>query len=237
MKVLSLDSATESATCAVLDDSRLLGEITINNEKQHSVILMSLINDLLERLKLDITDIDGFVISEGPGSFTGLRIGASIIKGLSMGTGKPFTAVSTLDGLAYNMAFTSGITCAILDALRGNVYTSGYKYSHDNLITISEKEIIPLEDLLKRLADTKQQICFIGDCTEKYKDLIVSYIPEALFAPRNLNIARASSLGELGLKKLQKNKFESLYSFAPVYLRKSQAEQQYEKKLQELKNE
>ena len=99
----------------------------------------------------------------------------------------------------------------------------------------NEKEIIPLEDLLKRLADTEQQICFIGDCTEKYKDLILSYIPEALFAPRNLNIARASSLGELGLKKLQKNEFENLYSFAPVYLRKSQAEQQYEKKLQEQK--
>lgn len=236
MKVLSLDSATESATCAIVEDSRLLGEITINNAKQHSVILMNLIDTLLQRLKLDINDIDGFAVSEGPGSFTGLRIGASVIKGLSMGTGKPFAAVSTLDALAYNMAYTSGIVCPMLDALRGNVYTATYKYSGENLIELNPKTIISLEDLLKELAHSNESVCFLGDCIEKYKNLILSYIPKAIFAPNNLNVARASSLGELALKKLKEDKCENLYSFAPSYLRKSQAEQQYEKKLKDKSN-
>lgn len=232
MMVLSLDSATEAATCAVLNDGRLLGEITINNEKQHSVILMNVIDTLLKMLKLDISDIDGFVVSKGPGSFTGLRIGVSVIKGLSMGTGKPFVSVSTIEALAYNMAYTSGIVCPILDALRGNVYTCTYKYSKDNLVALSELEIISLEDLLIKLSSMEQPVCFLGDGVEKYKEMIISRLPNSIFAPKNLNIARSSSLGEIGLEKLQQGECENLYTFAPIYLRKSQAEQEYEKKME-----
>mgnify|MGYP000946987717 FL=1 len=106
MKILSLDSSTESATCAVLDEYKLFGEITFNYRKQHSTILMSMIDRLLKELNTDISSLDGFVVSKGPGSFTGLRIGAAMIKGLSQGTGKPFIGVSSLDALAYNLYCT-----------------------------------------------------------------------------------------------------------------------------------
>ena len=148
MKVLAIDTATESATCAVIEEDKLLGEITYNNKKQHSVIIMPMVDEILKNLKLDINDIDGFAVSKGPGSFTGLRIGAANIKGICQGINKPFVGVSSLDALAYNMAYSEGIICPVLDALRGNVYTALYHFDMEELVKDTEYMIIPVEELL-----------------------------------------------------------------------------------------
>ncbi len=235
MKILSVDTATESASCAVLEEGKLLGEITFNYKKQHSVILMDIIDSLLKNLKLDINDMDGFVVSEGPGSFTGLRIGAAAVKGLSQGTNKPFTAVSTLDSLAYNMAWTSGIVCPVLDALRGNVYSALYKFENHSLVRLSDYLVLSVKELISLLNEKGEAVCFVGDGVPLYKDIFQQEIINVSFAPVNLNLARASSLGELGMIKLKNNNFKDS-SFAPFYLRKSQAEREYDKK-QENKNE
>lgn len=237
MKVLSLDTSTESATCAVLDNDRLLGEITFNYKKQHSVVLMSMIDNLLNNLNLNIDSLDGFIVSKGPGSFTGLRIGVSAIKGLSQGTGKPFIGISSLDSLAYNLAYTDGIICPILDALRDNVYTALYKFENNNLTIISEYMIISIDDLINRLNEMDVQVCFIGDAIPKFKDKLTSNIKNSSFAPTHLNLVRASALGELGLKFLKAGIYDDLYTFAPFYLRKSQAEREYEKKIRSIENE
>ncbi|AZV58509.1 tRNA (adenosine(37)-N6)-threonylcarbamoyltransferase complex dimerization subunit type 1 TsaB [Clostridium sp. AWRP] len=231
MKILSLDSSTESATCAVIDDNKLFGEITFNYKKQHSTVLMPMIDTLLKNLDMDIHSIDGFVVSKGPGSFTGLRIGAAVIKGLSQGTGKPFVGVSSLDALAYNLCYTSGIICPILDALRGNVYTALYNFTDNKLNMIGNHMLLSIEDLIKTLNNYNEPVCFIGDAVPKFKDDLISNIKQIRFSPANLNLARASSLGELGLKLLKSGIQDDLYSFAPFYLRKSQAEREYEKKL------
>ena len=128
MKILSIDSATAAATCAILEDDNVLSEITFNYKKQHSLILMPIIDELFNNTGMCISDIDAFVVSKGPGSFTGLRIGLATVKGLSQGTNKPFVAISTLDALANNLAYTNGIICPILDALRDNVYTEENPY-------------------------------------------------------------------------------------------------------------
>lgn len=236
MKVLSIDTATESATCAVLDDKKLLGEIVFNYKKQHSVILMEIIDSLLKNLKLDISDIDGFVVSKGPGSFTGLRIGAAAIKGLSQGTKKPFVGISTLDSLAYNMAYTPGIICPIIDALRGNVYTSIYEFENEDLVIKSNYMVISIEELIKLVKEKGKPVCFLGDAVLLYKDILREGIEDISFAPVNLNVSRASSLGELGMKKLENNISDNLFTFAPFYLRKSQAEREYEKKQRDIEN-
>jgi len=236
MKILSIDTATESATCAVLDDKKLLGEIVFNYKKQHSVILMEIIDSLLKNLKLDIADIDGFVVSKGPGSFTGLRIGAAAIKGLSQGTKKPFVGISTLDSLAYNMAYTPGIICPIIDALRGNVYTSVYEFENENLVIKSDYMVISIEELIKLVKEKGKPVCFLGDAVLLYKDILREGIEDISFAPVNLNVSRASSLGELGMKKLENNISDNLFTFAPFYLRKSQAEREYEKKQRDIEN-
>lgn len=237
MKVLSLDTSTESATCAILDDDKLLGEITFNYKKQHSVVLMSMVDTLISNLKLSIDSLDGFVVSKGPGSFTGLRIGVSAIKGLSQGTKKPFVGVSSLDALAYNLAYTGGIICPILDALRDNVYTALYKFEGDSLNIISDHMIISIDKLIEILNEYEEMVCFVGDAIPKFKEKLTSKIKNAKFAPTHLNLTRASSLGELGLKLLKDDKHDDLYTFAPIYLRKSQAEREYEEKLGSIKNE
>lgn len=237
MRILSLDTATQAATCAVLEDDTLLGEIVFNYEKQHSIILLPMIDQLLKSLKLDIKSIDGFVVSSGPGSFTGLRIGAATIKGLCQSSDKPFIGVSTLDGLAYNMAFTSGLICPILDALRGNVYSALYSFENGKLSRHTEYLAISIDDLINLISQKGLPVTFIGDATSKFKQRLEDALPEVRFAPRHLNVAKASSLGELGLTLLLEGKKENLYTFSPEYLRKSQAEREYDEKMEQCKNE
>lgn len=228
MRVLSIDSATEAATCAVIEDDKLLGEITFNYKKQHSVILMTIIDSLLKNINADISTIDGFVVSKGPGSFTGLRIGMSTIKGLSQGSNKPFISISSLDALAYNMAYTSGIICPILNALRGNVYTALYQFQGTNLNRFTDYKIISITELLTLIKEQKKSVTFIGDGIKLFKEQIQKELPKANFAPVHLNLVRAAALGELGLKKLVQGESDNLYNSAPIYIRKSQAEREYE---------
>jgi len=233
MKILSLDSATESATCAILDDNRILGEITFNYKKQHSVVLMPMIDELFNNTGMNIDDIDGFVASKGPGSFTGLRIGMATIKGLSQGTKKPFVTISTLDSLAYNLAYTSGIICPILDALRDNVYTALYTFDNSELIRTSDYMNISIDELINMLKEKNCNIFFVGDGTFKFKERLMSNLTDIGFAPAHLNLAKASSLGELGLKLLSKGIEDDIYGSVPIYLRKPQAEREYEEKMRQ----
>jgi len=237
MKILSIDSATESATCAILDDNKVLGEITFNYKKQHSQILMPIIDELFNNTGMNISDIDAFVASKGPGSFTGLRIGMATIKGLSQGTKKPFVTVSTLDSLAYNLAYTGGVICPILDALRDNVYTALYTFKNCELDRISDYVNISIDDLINTLAHKNCNISFVGDGVLKFKEKLIANLPNVIFAPAHLNLARATSLGELGLKLLSNGTFDDLYASVPIYLRKPQAEREYEEKMRQKKNE
>ncbi|APC38811.1 tRNA (adenosine(37)-N6)-threonylcarbamoyltransferase complex dimerization subunit type 1 TsaB [Clostridium estertheticum] len=237
MKILSLDSATQSATCAILDDNKVLGEITFNYKKQHSQILMPIIDELFKNTQMSIDDIDAFVASKGPGSFTGLRIGMATIKGLSQGTNKPFVTVSTLDSLAYNLAYTDGIICPILDALRDNVYTALYTFEDKKLNRISDYINISIDELITMLKDKDCTISFVGDGTLKFKEKLITNLPNVSFAPDHLNLAKATSLGELGLKLLSNGTFDDIYASVPIYLRKPQAEREYEEKMRQRKNE
>ncbi|AKN32792.1 glycoprotease [Clostridium carboxidivorans P7] len=237
MKILSLDSATEAATCAVIEDNRLLGEITFNYKKQHSILMMPMIDKLLKNLKIDINSLDGFVVSKGPGSFTGLRIGASTIKGLSQGTGKPFVSVSSLDALAYNLAYTDGTICPIIDALRNNVYTALYNFVDSKLQRVSDYMIISIDDLISTINEQNLKVCFIGDAIYKFKEKLTNNIKNINFAPAHLNVVKASSLGEIGLNLLNSGIKDDLYTFSPLYIRKSQAEREYEKKMESLASE
>lgn len=237
MKILSIDSATAAATCAILENDNVLGEITFNYKKQHSLILMPIIDELFNNTGMGISDIDAFVASKGPGSFTGLRIGLATIKGLSQGTNKPFVTVSTLDALANNLAYTNGIICPILDALRDNVYTALYTFDNQELIRTSEYMNVSIDELINMLKEKNCSVSFVGDGVPKFKEKIITHLPNVFFAPAHLNLAKASSLGELGLKLLSKGVFDDIYASVPIYLRKPQAEREYEEKMRQNKNE
>ena len=197
MIVLSIDSSSKVATVAILKDDVLLGEYILNDKREHSVILMPLIENLLKECNLSIDDIDGYVVSKGPGSFTGLRIGMATIKGMSFGNNKPYISISSLDALAYNLISFNGIICPIMDALRENVYTALYKNNNDSLEKIMDYTALDIDELVNLLKDKNEEVIFVGDGLYKHKKYICDNFPKAHFAPVHLNIIRASSLGEL----------------------------------------
>lgn len=230
MIVLSVDSSSKVATVAILKDDVLLGEYILNDKREHSVILMPLIETLLKECNLTIDDIDGYVVSKGPGSFTGLRIGMATVKGMSFGNNKPYISISSLDALAYNLISFNGIICPIMDALRENVYTALYKNNNDSLEKIMDYTALDIDELVNLLKDKNEEVIFVGDGLYKHKKYICDNFPKAHFAPVHLNIIRASSLGELGLNLLKKGIYDDSNS-APIYLKKPQAERELERRL------
>lgn len=230
MIVLSIDSSSKVATVAILKDDVLLGEYILNDKREHSVILMPLIENLLKECNLTIDDIDSYVVSKGPGSFTGLRIGMATVKGMSFGNNKPYISISSLDALAYNLISFNGIICPIMDALRENVYTALYKNNNDSLEKIMDYTALDIDELVNLLKDKNEEVIFVGDGLYKHKKYICDNFPKAHFAPVHLNIIRASSLGELGLNLLKNGICDDSNS-APIYLKKPQAERELERRL------
>ncbi|NME83816.1 tRNA (adenosine(37)-N6)-threonylcarbamoyltransferase complex dimerization subunit type 1 TsaB [Clostridium sp. SM-530-WT-3G] len=240
MITLAVDSSSKVATVALMKDDRLLGEITLNDKREHSVILVSIIKDLLKDNDLTISDVDGFVVSKGPGSFTGLRIGMATIKGLSFGTGKPYISISSLDALALSVSNFDGLICPIMDALRHSVYTSLYKANTNSngtpeLEKLMDYTDLDVDDLIELIKEKNEKVIFIGDGLDKYKDYLKEKCPNCYFPPAHLNIIRASSLGEIGTKLLMDGQYDDPNS-TPFYLKKPQAEREYEQRMQ-LKNE
>ncbi|MBE6047018.1 MAG: tRNA (adenosine(37)-N6)-threonylcarbamoyltransferase complex dimerization subunit type 1 TsaB [Clostridium sp.] len=230
MIVLSIDSSSKVATVALLNNDEILGEYVINNKREHSVLLMPMIENLLKDCNLSIDDIDGYVVSKGPGSFTGLRIGMATIKGLSFGSSKPYISISTLDALAYSLIDFNGLICPIMDALRENVYTALYKNTNEKLENILEPKPMDIDKLVELLKERNEDVIFTGDAISKHKDYIKANLPNAKFAPNHLSIIKASSLGELGLNLLKSGKYDDPNS-APIYLKQPQAVRELERRL------
>ncbi|PRR83111.1 tRNA (adenosine(37)-N6)-threonylcarbamoyltransferase complex dimerization subunit type 1 TsaB [Clostridium vincentii] len=230
MIVLSVDSSSRVATIALLNDDNLLGEYILNDKREHSVILMPMIQNLLKDCNLTVDDIDGYVVSKGPGSFTGLRIGMATIKGMSLGSNKPYVSISSLEALAYSISPFNGIICPVMDALRENVYTALFKNENNKFEKILDYTPLDLDDLLDILKEKDEEVMFTGDGLTKHKDYIKENFPKAHFAPTHLSIVHASALGELGLNLLKDGIFDDPNS-APIYLKKPQAERELERRM------
>ena len=235
MIVLSMDSSSLVTTVALLRDNDILGEYIINFKREHSVILMEKVEQLLADCNIDISEVDGFVVSKGPGSFTGLRIGMATVKGLSMGSNKPYVSISSLDALANSLSTFDGLICPIMDALRDNVYTCLYKNIDGKFTKVIDHCAMDLTDLAALLNDKNEKVIFTGDGVSKHKDFLINNINNYTFAPNHLSIIRASSLGELGMKMLANGEVDDKNS-APLYLKKPQAERELEQRLA-MKNE
>lgn len=235
MIVLSIDSSSLVTTVALLKDEHILGEYTLNFKREHSVILMEKVEMLLKDCEVDINDVDGFVVSKGPGSFTGLRIGMATVKGLSMGSNKPYVSISSLDALANSLLTFNGIICPIMDALRDSVYTCLYKNVDGKLTKISDYCALSLDELAELLNEKGENVIFTGDGVNKHKEFLSTNVNNAIFAPTHLSIIRASSLGEIGMTELKAGNADCINS-APLYLKKPQAERELEQRLA-IKNE
>ncbi len=224
MKILALDTSALTATAAVLDGDTIVCEESTTTKLTHSQTIMPMIDDLLRKASLDISDIDLFACSCGPGSFTGLRIGIGTVKGLAYGTGKKVCAVSTLEALAHNIPFSDYIIAPIMDARRGQVYNALYRWENGKLITIEEPRAISIEELCNSL---NEKTVFVGDGVKAYKDKISVLLGDsALFAPPSHVLQRASCVAMAALSKEVTQPAE----LSAVYLRKPQAEREREER-------
>ena len=231
MKVLGIESATIVASCALIDDDKLIGEYTQSHKKTHSEKLMPLIIKQLEDTETALDDIDTIAISKGPGSYTGLRIGAAIGKGLGQACNKPIVGVPTIAALAYNACALTGYIVPILDARGGRVYTGIYKWQSNLFHTIKEQWATEIEALIENLEALDEPILFNGDGASLHKQALIEKLgKKAQFISAYNNMPKASSVAQLGYEMAKKGHTISPYDFAPEYLRKSQAERNLNKR-------
>lgn len=227
MKILAIDTSALTATAAILSDDTLLGEISTTTKLTHSQTIMPMIDELLKKVSLDIADIDLFACSEGPGSFTGLRIGIGTIKGLAYGLGKPVVGVSTLEALAHNISFTDLVISPIMDARRGQVYNALYKYNGNVLECIKEPRALSIEELCEELTETS---IFVGDGVRVHREKIKELLGEkAMFSSPQHQLQRAGSVAYAALGKTPCDAAE----LTAVYLRKPQAEREREERAEQ----
>ncbi|WP_129600285.1 tRNA (adenosine(37)-N6)-threonylcarbamoyltransferase complex dimerization subunit type 1 TsaB [Anaerophilus nitritogenes] len=228
MKILSFDTSSMVATIALIEDEKLIGEYIINHKRTHSQKLMPMIDELLKSCEVKIEEIDKIAVAKGPGSFTGIRIGIATAKGLAHALDIPVVGISTLDGLAFNLYNSNGLICPILDARRSQVYTAIYKWDNLNLNRIEEPIAVSIQKLCEILLKRPEPVIFLGDGVQSNKEYLLEVLKErAIFAPNSHNITKASSIGQLAMKSSED---ENFYELVPTYLRKSEAERQYEEK-------
>ncbi|MBE6599966.1 MAG: tRNA (adenosine(37)-N6)-threonylcarbamoyltransferase complex dimerization subunit type 1 TsaB [Ruminococcaceae bacterium] len=216
MLILSIDSSAVAGSVALCDGERLLSEYTVNLGNTHSETLLPMIEHILKLSGYTTDDIDIFACSEGPGSFTGIRIGAATIKGLAFSTGKPCIGVSTLEALAYNLCGFDGIICPVMNARRGQVYNAVFD---KDLNRLTEDRAIAASDLAREL-ENYDRVYLCGDGTRVALDGGV----HAIAAPERLLHQSGYSVAQCALKKFALGVRTGDTELAPVYLRLPQAE-------------
>jgi tRNA threonylcarbamoyladenosine biosynthesis protein TsaB len=222
MKILALETATRAGSIAIMDESAFIGEVRLDVSIAHAERVMDSITWLLKSSDITIEEIGAFGVSIGPGSFTGLRIGLSTIKGLSFSVKKPIVPVPTLDALARRLPFCRHYICPMLDARKNEVYAALYKWE-DNLCRkiVPETAIAP-EELMKEM---KGPTVFLGDGAITYKDLIADRMgSDAIYPASSIMSPAASSVAEIALEMLKDGMDVDPVGLTPFYIRKSEAE-------------
>jgi tRNA threonylcarbamoyladenosine biosynthesis protein TsaB len=222
MLTLAYDTSSKTAAVALLQDDTILYDAIINAGLNHSEVLLPAIDQACLQTRIKITEIDLFACTLGPGSFTGLRIGVSTLKGLMLATGKPACGVSTLAAIALNLGATSKLICSMIDAGRGQVYIAYFRYNDKNILQqISEEKAANPKEIINNI---DKNTLYVGDGAIKYAEIIKSIkTPEVRIASDWQHYIRASAVGILGRKKFAENDLLDASTLVPFYLRSADA--------------
>ena len=222
MKILALDTATQSCSVAIIDDGSLLAELTRVDNKTHSRHLMDIIKIVCNLADLKAKDVDKFAVTIGPGSFTGLRIGISTIKGLAFSLGKPVVGVSSLDALAWQCAQSAYLICPLMDARKKEVYACRYRFIDNELIKDGNEKVASPAEALRGI---REPSIFIGNAVQIYRDKISAELGElAHFAAWGQHTIRASSIAWLSMTGFYRQQTDDVALLVPQYIRKPDAE-------------
>lgn len=244
MKILAIDTSSKICSVTILENEKILMNLSNDDEKTHSVKLMPMVDKAFSDTKLSLDDIELLACCIGPGSFTGVRIGIATIKAFADVKNIPVIGITSLESLAYNVrdiAKESSLVCSLIDAKNNNVYCGLYqftkKHSDSNsdckLISILAEDIdTTIEKLNETIASNNfNQIIFVGDGSIIYKEKLFSIFKNALFASDDKNLQNGISIGLAGLDKYLLDEYGNSSSISPIYLRKSQAERALEEKI------
>lgn len=234
MKILAFDSTAKAASCAVLDDGHILASYNIDNGLTQSELLLPMAEDILSSLGLKFSDIDAYAVSVGPGSFTGVRIGVSLVKGLAFGRDIPCIEVSTLDALAENLSGLDGILVPCMDARRAQVYNALFSCMGGERKRLTEDRAISLSDLSDELRGYEGQKIYIsGDGYSVARNALEKSGIVTEITPELLINENAASVAKIAYQKYLSGEYVSDKEISPTYLRLPQAERE---RLEKLKN-
>ena len=237
MKILGIDTATHSTSVCIVEDDKLICEYTVNTKKTHSQKLMVMIESMIKESDLNIKDIDAIAICIGPGSFTGLRISMATAKAIAQVRNLPVISVNSLESLAFNMNLCERIICPILDAQRNQVYTGKYIFENGVFKTLEDVKVVTIDELVEEISKDSEEFIIVGEATSLYKEQLTQ-LKNSYIASVSNNVSKASSLCAIAKDKLEKDlDVHNCYTVNPMYIRKSQAEVQYEEKMKRLENE
>jgi len=222
MKILAMETSTLAGGVALLDGDRLVAEYTLDVRTTHSERLLAAVDRLLEDAGWTLAALEGLAIAIGPGSFTGLRIGVSTVKGLAFSLGIPVVAVPTLEALAWTLPFAREPVCPVLDARKGEVYTALFHWDGSSFVRDWEDQALDPEELCRRLSG---RVILVGDGVTRYGMLFAERLGElAIFAPPARRLPSPACVGQLGHSRLVARDVVDPALLNPRYLRPSEAE-------------
>ena len=228
MKILALDSTAIAASTAICEDETLVALYTVNNGNTHSETLLPMVESVIKHSKTNIDEIGLFVSSNGPGSFTGVRIGSATVKGLAFGRSVPCIDVSTLEALAFNLRGFDGILCPVMNARRNQVYNALFRWVDGQLVRLTPDRAISIDELEAELTKMGEKVYLSGDGYDITLCGFKSVKPE--FTPEVLRLQNAYSVARCGLAAYERGETKTDLTVAPTYLRPSQAERERKEK-------
>lgn len=227
MLILAFESSAKPASVALMRDGQLLSQYFQCSALTHSRTLLPMAEDMLKNAELSIEDVDKFAVAHGPGSFTGIRIGVSTVKGLAWASNKPCTGVSTLEAMAWNGAAAGGYVCPVMDARRSQVYNAIFEIKDGRPCRLTEDRPIALNELAGEVKKLGVPVLLVGDGVEITKAYFDANSVPCIAAAENIRWQSAWGVAMAAKDKTPQSADELL----PVYLRLSQAERERQERL------
>ena len=233
--ILALDTSAMPVSCALWQEDKLLALNFAHKAIHHSQTLMPMVQHTLASVGMTADQVDAYAVSVGPGSFTGVRIGVSSVKGLAFAQDKPCVAVSTLEAMARAVAELpmEALICCVMDARCNQVYTASFSQERDGRQQrVSSDEAISIDELKKRLKNVEKPILLVGDGAELCYNAMKGDISLLYLAPQNLRFQSAACVAAVAAQKLVAGETVSSRQLEPLYLRLPQAERELRAKQQ-----
>jgi tRNA threonylcarbamoyladenosine biosynthesis protein TsaB len=222
MMILAVDTSTSSCSVALFNDQRLLAEETYTAGKTHSRHLLSIIHRILEACRCDPSAIEGIAVTRGPGTFTGLRIGISTVKGLAVATRARVVGVSSLAALAFPLSLVNRPVVAMIDARRGEVYHARYQWGADGVLEATTPPSVDAPETVA--ASLPEAAILVGSGAVLYREVFVAVRPDMCFGDPTQHVIRAAAVGRLAWDRFRHADVDAVEALIPEYIRKSDAQ-------------